>query len=304
MLAIQDVGCEIFEGNVRNFYVFGGSEYGIKEKYIEMIEKISGKRQEYPSMKELISMLSKKHILPLESSTYIIRYDDEFVSSLSESVATKVEGLKFPGTIICMYENAKQISKLDKYLPNHVVYIDAMGANFIEKHLSADFPNLPKNVIHTCACKSPNFWKAVLACRSLCYVDSDKISCLSDSQIVELLGFRSSSVESQIRICIAARNFSSMLKLIDIYEGDIGTILYTSLQTMIELDKLLDNRYTSSDIREYVKKWTREDVYYMFNHTYQVLIQSRSCSVNMYNQLVWLFSLLKFERIPNLEVLK
>ena len=43
MLSIQDVGTEILNNNPGKFYIFGGTEYGIKCKYFDIIMTHYGK---------------------------------------------------------------------------------------------------------------------------------------------------------------------------------------------------------------------------------------------------------------------
>ena len=95
------------------------------------------------------------------------------------------------------------------------------------------------------------------------------------------------------------------MKIVDDYEGSYDTILYTMLQTMIELDKLMDNSKTQSDLREYLKGWTREDVYYMFMHIYNTLIKLRSAgSMDGYRLVIQLITLLQFRPILTTEVIE
>ena len=76
------------------------------------------------------------------------------------------------------------------------------------------------------------------------------------------------------------------------------------LQTLIDLDKLLDNSRMQSDIQKYAKNWSRENIYYMFMNTYDELKKSRSGSgYDIKMSLIYLFGLLKFQPIPSPEVM-
>ena len=44
MLSIQDLGLSILGDSPKNFYILGGIEYGIKDKYIEILESKIGPR--------------------------------------------------------------------------------------------------------------------------------------------------------------------------------------------------------------------------------------------------------------------
>ena len=38
MLTIQDLGTSILNDNPNKFYIFGGNEYGIKERYLSILK--------------------------------------------------------------------------------------------------------------------------------------------------------------------------------------------------------------------------------------------------------------------------
>ena len=83
MISIQDLGLSIMSDAPKSFYIVGGQEYGIKDKYIDHLTKFYGKKEEYPSVEDLVNFLSIKHLIPLEPTLYVIRYDESFVSSVS-----------------------------------------------------------------------------------------------------------------------------------------------------------------------------------------------------------------------------
>ena len=84
MLTIQELGLSIMGDSPKNFYVLGGSEFGIKEKYIDILESKIGKRIEHSNTLELISSMEKKQLIPVPPSVYVIRYDKVFLSKLSD----------------------------------------------------------------------------------------------------------------------------------------------------------------------------------------------------------------------------
>ena len=98
--------------------------------------------------------------------------------------------------------------------------------------------------------------------------------------------------------------FRSLIQLVDRYDGEVDSLLYAILSTMLELDANMDNPRRQSDLREFTKRWTREDIYYMFSQTYEVLKKLRSISVaDPKNLLIYLLGLLQFDSIPSLEVM-
>ena len=305
MLSVQEVGTQILGGTPGKFYVLGGVEHGVKEKYIAILEQHYGNKIESPTVQELISMMSKKHIVPLQPTVYVVRYDESFVSSLSDATAKKIESTNIIGTIVCIYESPKHLTKLDKHLPNYTASIDAVSPQFIEKYLHTDFPKLPDRLIKAAVDMSTDYGQAKNICRCMSQVSPESLFSKSDEELAKLFGCNDTSTEAQVRKGIASRQFKYLVGVVEKYPEDADRILYAILQTMIELDKLLDNSRAQSDIRDFVKLWTREDVYYMFMNTYSELNKLRSMSsYDTNNSLIYLFGLLKFERIPSPEVMK
>lgn len=304
MVTIQDVGIQILGDNPGKFYIFGGTEYGIKEKYISILKDKYGKQVESTSVKDVIDMLSKRHIIPLEPAVYVIRYDESFVSELSELLASRISKLKFEGTIVCLYESAKHITKLDKYLPDFTVSIDSVSPQFVAKYLHSDFPNLSDRFINIAVHHGDNYNQSRNMCRCMNSVSEDSLSNMTDEQIAALFGCSDVSTEAHIRIGVASKQFKYLIDTIENYDDDGDRVLYAILQTMIELDKILDNSRIQSDIKDYAKLWTREDVYHMFMNTYEELKKRRSSTTcDIHFSLVYLFGLLKFKPIPSPEVM-
>lgn len=303
MLNIQELGIQLLGDNPGHFYILGGCEYGIKRKYIDILEAKYGKKVECPTVKEVIDMLSKKHIIPLEPAVYVIRYDETFLSELSDKVVSTVQHLKFVGTIICLYEQAKHITKLDKYFPDNLACIDSVSPQFVSKYLHSDFPKLNDRFIDIAVHHSDNYNQANNMCRCMNSVHPEDLYHMNDDEIASLFGCADVSTEAQIRKGVASKNFKYLVDVLDKYDDTADNVIYAILQTMIEMDKLKDNKYTQSDVQEYAKIWTREDIYYMFMHSYNELKKLRSSSsYDSKLSLIYLFSLLNFQRIPDLEV--
>ena len=303
MLSVQEIGTEILTGSPKSFYVLGGSEYGVKQKYISILKDKFGTVTECPTMSSVISMLSQKHIVPLKPAVYLVRYDETFISELSDKVAKSVRGLKFVGTIVCLYEQANQLNKLEKYFPDNVAIVDKVSPQFLSQYLHSDFPKLPDRFIELAVMNASNYCQAQNICRAMSCASVEELYSLEDGQLLALFGLADTHSEMQIRLGIAARNFKYLIELTDDID-DVDSILYNILQTMIELDKLKDNKYTQSELRPYIKNWTREDIYYMFMNTYDELKKLRSAGAgDSKSILTYLFALLKYSRIPAPEVM-
>ena len=107
MLSIQDVGLSVFSDTPKNFYIFGGAEYGIKDKYIDILVSKVGAKIEYDSVTDVIGLMSKNHIIPLQPQVYVVRYDKNFLSWLNKDNATRLMSLKIVGTLVLIYEDTK-----------------------------------------------------------------------------------------------------------------------------------------------------------------------------------------------------
>lgn len=304
MRTIQEVGSEILNNNPKSFYIFGGTEYGIKKKYLSMLaQHYNDNVIEIQSFAELINTMSTKHIIPLKPALYICRYDENLVSTLTEVVASKIKSLKIIGTAVCLYENEKHLAKLDKFLPNYTVRIDAVSLQFKVKYLHTDFPHLPDKLINLAAQYANDYNDAQNMCACMSAVAPEELFALPDKAIMKLFGKLDISTEDQIKVGIASRNFTYLNQLIQNYT-EVDGVYYTILSTMLELDKITSNTQASSNLREYAKRWTKEDIYNMFMNTYEELKKSRTYSTDISNSLIYLFSLLKFQTVPSVEAME
>lgn len=304
MISIQELGMQILQHTPKQFYVFGGCEYGIKMRYIDELEKFYGGKEEYTSVDDLIKFMNTKHLIPLQPKVYVVRYDETFYSQVTEKYANRIHRCNIIGTIVCIYDSSKIINKMDKYLPDCTANIDAVNPQFIAKYLKSDFPDLSDRLINVAVSCSSDYGQAKNICCSMMF-DLNGVAKMSDDDIKTLFGRSDMSTQSQLRQGIAARNFNYLMGVLDNYDGQLNNIVYTVLQTMIDLDKLCTMKYGQSDIKDYVKLWKPADIYYMFMHAYDQLKKLRSSSsYDVHNSIVYLFGLLKFSDIPSVEEMK
>lgn len=304
MITIQELGLTIMSDSPKPFYVIGGSEYGVKDKYIETLVKHFGKKEEYPSVSSLIDFLSIKHLIPIQPALYIVRYDEGFVSSISAALAQKIKGLKFRGTVLCIYSDPKHTAKIDKFLPDCTASIEPVDTKYVLKYLHSDFPKLDDRSIKVAAQYASSYGHARTICKSFSSADPVILARMSDYQLAKLVGCGDRSLESDIQKAVAGRNFAQAVQLASKYEGELDSLLYTILQTMIEMEKILTAKYSDSPLKEFAKLWKIEDVYHMFMNTYAELTKMRSnTSTNAESSLVYLFGLFTFRDIPSVEVM-
>lgn len=303
MLTIQEVGSEILSNEPKHFYVFTGSEYGIKEKYIDILTNHYGKVTSVDSISELLGLMQKKHFIPLTPQLYVVRYDDDFIRNLGDESKNEISNTNIVGTIVCIYEDSKSSTKLEKYLSDYTVNIGHVDDKFVFKYLKLDFPNIPDRLISVCVKLGSNYGhsKNIARCMSRC--DVNELFELSDYELSELFGANLYTTDSDIKLGFASRNFKQLLDIINKYEGNLDSILYNMMSTLVELEKIHYNKYCESDIRKYSDKWQLEDIYNMFMQIYRELERNRSVNSNISNSLVYLAALTQFRVVPDVEVL-
>lgn len=300
MLSIQEVGTEILTHNPRKLYIMVGQEYGIKMKYVDILAHYYGRKEECSSMSDVINIMNTKHIIPLDPAVYIIRYDESFVSTLSDKIVSVIESLKVVGTIVCIYEQEKYTTKLDKFLPNYVVSIDAVSDIFMSKYIKSDFPNLSDSCISNIVSIANDYGQAKNMANCLSKLGSTDIESLDKSNMGELFGYQTQFNSDKLKLGVAARDYKYLSDKLDLYVGDYDIIFYDIMSTMLELDKLLDNSRIDSIFKSYISGWNRYDVYMMFVHTYDMLKLNRSGKISdVRSAILYLFSLLRFSPIPN-----
>ena len=73
MATIQEVGREILSGQPSKFYVFCGSEYGLKEAYIDKLKAVYPSYKEADTVASVLAQMEGVHLIPLQPTLYIIR---------------------------------------------------------------------------------------------------------------------------------------------------------------------------------------------------------------------------------------
>ena len=305
MLSIQELGLSIMSDAPKNLYILGGTEFGIKEKYIDILSSKIGKRIEHSNVIDLITSMEKKQLIPVPPSVYVIRYDKTFLGKLSEKngeMAQRIKKCKINGCIVLIYEADSDVNKCDKYFPENTAIVAHIDTKFIIKYLKSDFPDLKDEYCMLSAKVSLDYYQAKNIARCL-YSIQDKVT-LNEGQIKYIFGLDTSYSDEDIMMAVANRDFASLVYMSEHYDGDIQNILYIMLKTMIELDKCLDNKYSQSPVQKASKLWTRYDVYFMFNHVYNALKQLRLGYTNEPSlYIIYLASLLRFKKIPDLQSL-
>ncbi len=301
MLSIQEVGRQVLTGNPNSFYVFVGTEYGLKEKYLDKIKQHYGGVTEVGHVSELFEVMNKKRIIPLQPKLYIARYDEEFVQSLTKSSIDDIHKFesKIIGTLVCLYESNKHTDKCIKYLAEYTVSFDGVSQIFLKKYLTEDFPELDGSLIDFSVSLHSDYKGAYNTCVSLSNADIDVISEYSGMEISKSLGTNFSASNNQFRQGFASRNMEYCLSVIDNYDGQLDILLYTALAALIDLEKLISNPKQKSDLSKYLKCWNISDIYNMFMHLYIELEKSRTISTyDIHSRMVYLLGIMQFSPVP------
>lgn len=298
MLSIQQLGLEILNHTPRNFYVLGGSEYGIKARYIDELTTYYGQKIECNTVSEIIASSKIKQLIPLGPALYVVRYDEDFGSSISADLAKEIINLKISGTVVCLYET-KYFSKIEKYLPDNSAFIEPIHSNMIMKYLKSEFPDCSTHLLSIAARICKNYGHARNICIGMSACSPAIIDDMSDEEICNLFGYNEDSGNKEMQIAIASRKFANVSKCILEYAESQDSAIYDFLSVAVELDKLFDKKHTESNLSEYANLWKRQDIYNLFMQAYNQLSLIRSLSVEPQNCLLYLAGLLQFNNIPS-----
>lgn len=301
---IRIAGQEILTGHPGPFYVFLGSEYGIKSKYLQSLKAHYGELKEADKVSDLLSLFNSRHLVPLKPMVYVVRYDDEFISVLNAEMSKRIASAKIIGTIVCIYESDKASTKCDKFLGDWAVDFQPVSPVYIKKYLQTDFKTLPESLVDFAVKCSTSYMNANSICHCLS-LSIDSATKQPESSLAKLFAVESEATELQLQAGIASRNFAYLMSILDSFEANLDGVIYAILNTMIQLDRHLSEPYYKSPLKSYSKGWNHEMVYNMFMNTYDVLLKSRSMtSVNMKDLIVYLFALLQYAKIPSVDEMR
>lgn len=300
MLSIQQAGVEILGNKPRSLYFLCGSEYGVKQKYIDHLKHLYSSCTYVDSISDLVKMFSRKSLVSSSNSLYVVRYDAEFVKSVDSAYAKRVLSLKVPGCLIAVYDDEKQFHKLDKHFPDNTVYIQAVTKEHCIKYLKTDYSSLDDRYIKLAAYNCfGGYGHAKIVCSQMNSIAS-KLHKIEDTDLLSTFGIGRKYTEQQMMLCAAARSFEGVMTVVDNYDDDLNFLLNGMCHVAIELDKAMDSKMQSTEYSKYVKLWTRPDVYNFFEQCYvQTLKLRSSTATSAYSSLVYVASLLNFKHIPS-----
>lgn len=301
-MTIQDAGKQILSGNPKKFYVFCGSDYGIKQKYIRLIYEKYGEYAECNTVNDALNRFRSKSLFSEPDRLYIVRYDMSFLSDISDTTQHMISNLSIRGTIVCIYQDLHATDICMRLLDSYTVEFNPVSNILIQKYLHSDFPSLDDSIIQNVTEYASGYSNAYIICQ--CITNCSNPSDFDSTTIKQVFGCKSTFDDHHIRIGIASKNFSSTMRFIDSYDGNLNSILYTILSTTLEIDRVLCNRFYKSEYRKFSNIWTHNDVYNLFSQTYQKITESRDYNLNIYDTLVYLISLIQFQSVPDVKYFK
>lgn len=303
-MEIQDVGIEILGGNPKKFYIFCGSEYGIKSRYIDILKNHYGNYKEYDSVESVINLLTTKHLIPLQPTLYVVRYDSSFIKALSDSyvksfnrtVSNISDNL---GTLVCIYDSNSDYKKLSKHLSDYVVNIDAVNPRFLMRYITEEFPDISNVSINSILQLTSNYGEIRNICNALSYAPPG--SMLTPDQIRQLVGISDNISEETLKLAIASKRVDIIINYINTH-SNYDILIYGTFSILVELEKIKSTNYVKSNIKKYSNLWSISDVYNFYFWIYESLKYIRtSIVVDVGDLLVQIYSMLAYIHVPTFE---
>lgn len=292
MLSIQQVGKEILGDNPSNFYVFLGSEYGIKKKYVDHLSLYYDEVIELEYVDDVFNLFKQKHLFAPKPTLYIVRYDNNFIKSINNKTEEYIKSLKIAGTIVCIYEGDSVASKCNKYIPDMSVSFDNISDELCFKYLKNDFKALNETVLKYIAKNSHGYYQANIMCNSIANISKE--TTLQD--IKYTFDINNETTDEEFRHSFMKKDYVKLIDMLERYE-DLTNIYYLMLNSLLDIEKQLTSRYKKANDSNI---WNLQDVYNMFMNVYHEIKKTRKISsYSIKYSLEYLFSLLNYQQIPS-----
>lgn len=304
MRSIQEVGVEVLGGQPKTFYVWVGTEYGIKEKYLSVLTAHYKEFCEVDTVSAVMNIMRTRRLIPLEPCLYIVRYDESFIASLDDHTAADIAQTNIRGTVVCIYESEKAAKKLDKYLPDYTVSIDPVDRRFVQKYLSSDFPQVCDRFLSFAATYANSYSHARNMTRCVQAMPQDKVTTLSDAELSALFGINVEFSESAFIAAIIRRDLRCIHRLISLYSGTKDELIYMYMRALIDIEKYKVRRNAEPALQPHIAAWTLENIYNLFSIAYDGLKSVRAGRQDPSILLDILCSLLVLSKVPTQEELQ
>lgn len=303
MITVQQFGTEVSQRNLRQFYIFCGSEYGVKARYLDIISDIyNHNRIEVETVERALQMMSVKSLISKPKTLYIIRYDDDFVKSIDKH--KDISSYNINGTIVLVTESEQQSFRCDKFMPDNTVIFDPVDRRFVKKYLIHDYPDIDDFLIDYILNFETSYIKAQNVCDSLNTVDKPIRNTMSQDEISCTFGSTQSISADAIKVGIAARDPKYCLNVLSRYDGTSDSVAYAILNVLLEIEKCITyNWKCSSPYQKYRSVWSINDVHSMFSSVYELIKKSRqSGSFDLMSSLECVICLMSYSPMPKFSV--
>lgn len=291
MITLQEAGKQILSGNPNRFYIFCGEDFGIKRRYLQsIIDTYGGKFQICDTVDSVLNLMSHKHLIPLEPKAYVVKYDELFISNLSEKYAKKCLESKIIGTLVVFMENEKHCKKCDKYLPECSIDFVKTNPKFVFKYLADDYASLvPEDVIRSIVDMCGDYNSANIVCEIVSRLPNSSAVTLED---ISKFYYNPDSSDAKIlKQFISGKKFGESVEVLDRLPN-YESAYYAILSALLDLEKS-DN-----------SSWSKEDIVNMYNQVYNQIALSRKYTINIYDSVVYLLALMRFGTVPSVEIMK
>lgn len=289
MVTLQEAGKRILSGNPDKFYIFCGEDYGIKKRYLQnIVASYDGRVQICDTVDSVLNLMSHKHIIPLEPKAYVVKYDDSFISNLSDKYAKRCSESKIIGTLVVFVDNEKHSKKCDKYFPNCAIDFVKTNPKFVFKYLVDDYaPLVPEDTIKQIVEMCKDYNSADIVCEI-----ASRVSKPQEFTDIQRFYYDADFSDSKLmRQLIANKKFTESIDILDKLPS-CESAYYAILSALLDLEKSSNNC------------WSNEDIVNMYNQVYNQIALSRKYTIDIYNSVVYLLALMRFEHIPSVEVME
>ena len=232
MRKLEDLKRDILANKIENFYVFYGSDFGIRKHYIEQIKKSFNGKAKYMEACDKIQVSSKStSLFDTGKQLYLVYNDVDFANSKSNVIDDFISKIT-DDTVILIYEEALDGSNLfkdfEQYITNFPEVQSNIGKEFVNSEvtlLEADAEELAFN------CK--NNYNMIL-------LETDKIKEYAEAKgtshnnSFEVLSIRNQMTE---RI----DKFDANAFMIDVLSGNKRNIGYWYQVAMNDIDRFFNS---------------------------------------------------------------
>lgn len=297
MLSVQDGAFQLLSDSPGPLYFLTGSEYGVKQQYIDHMESLYGNVVEVDSFSQLMSDLGRKSLIPRPKTLYIVRYDKDFVSDLSNDIASTLLSLPYDGTVVGIYQDDRSEKKLDKYFPDTTMRVNALSDVLQLKHLSNRYGSLDEHVVKMCIAVSSDYMMASNMCSALSLLSQTAASALSTADVSDLFGCTPSYDKDSFKRAVASRNYKAMVQWMDSHDAsDYSEMFYDVLNALTEVAKSLDAGKPMAWVTPaMLRAWDAGQVLAMFEIVYeQVSLMRTFSSYSQSTALLYVLSMLNY----------